>query len=65
MPGKRVAVLVFGPGLPSTGRRWGAYKTACRELNLDRSASQRHIDRQALKSRETLSLKGYTLTMCS
>lgn len=61
MPGPRVPVIVTGNGLPKEGRTWRAYKTAVIELGLDRSQSERHKDRQALKEGRTLSIKGYQI----
>ena len=61
MPGPKVPVIVTGNGLPAEGRRWSGYKTAAIELGLDRSQSERHKDRQALKEGRTLSIKGYQI----
>lgn len=65
MPGKRVSVIVTGNGLPPNGRRWGAYRTANRELKLGRSQAQRHTDRQELKSGKAISINGYRIRPCN
>ena len=64
MPGPNIAVLVQGPGLPSEGRRWAAYKSACRELHLDRTKRQRHEDRARLKAGESLRISQYVVKRC-
>ena len=56
--------MVTGQTLPKSGRRWGAYKTACRDLALRRSQSQRYLDRKELKAGGTLSINGYTIQRC-
>ena len=62
MPGPRVDVVVKGPGLPDQGKRCSGYKTVCNELQLDRSKSDRHTDREKLKHGESLILNDYTIT---
>ena len=64
MSGPRVAVVITGNNLPTSGRRWGAYKTACKDLALQRPQSQRHHDRQELKAGGTLRINGYTIRNC-
>lgn len=64
MPGPRVAVIVTGNEMPPSGRRWGAYKTADRDLNLGRTQSQRKQDRKEMKAGKTLSIRGYTIKHC-
>jgi hypothetical protein len=61
MPGKRVAVTVTGNEMPATGRRWDAYRTMNRELNLGRSKAERDQDRQAIKAGKTLCINGYRI----
>jgi len=65
MPGPRVPVIVTGNGLPKEGRRWSVYRTAAIELDLGRSKSKRHRDRQELKAGQTLSIKGYQIKRTS
>jgi hypothetical protein len=62
MPGQRVAVTVRGRELPKSGRRWDAYRTMNRELNLGRTKSERNSDRQAIKAGETLHINGYRIS---
>jgi hypothetical protein len=64
MPGPNIAVSVTGPGLPIQGRRWHAYKTAQRELGLNRSQRERHLDRSQLKAGDTLQIGPYQLKKC-
>jgi hypothetical protein len=59
-----VAVVIKGNNLPLSGRRWGAYKTACNELALKRTQSQRHHDRKELKAGGTLHMDGYAVRKC-
>ena len=61
MPGPRIPVVVYGPELPLHGQQWPAYKTAARELGLNRTQSQRHEDRLALKAGGELTINGYTI----
>jgi hypothetical protein len=56
-----IPVIVTGDGLPEFGRRWDAYKTACRDLHLDRSQAERHSDRAELKAGRALSINGYMI----
>ena len=65
MAGPRVPVIVTGNSLPASGQRWSGYKTALRELGLDRSQTERHHDRQQLKAGRTLLINGYEIRRSS
>ncbi len=59
--GANIPVIVTGKGLPEFGRRWDDYKTACRDLHLNRSQAQRNADRSELKAGRTLSIGDYLI----
>ena len=62
MPGPNIVVIIKGPGLPIEGRQWGAYKTALREIGLQRSKSERHNDRLQLKAGASLNIGPYQIS---
>lgn len=61
MPGARIAVLVTGNELPTSGKRFSGYRTAVNELGLGRSQRQRHLDRLELKAGGVIKVNGYTI----